>query len=225
MPVRDSIVFIVDDDSCIREALHGILTSLGLRTAAFGSAAEYVACARPNVPGCLILDVHLPETRCAEFHRKIADPQHPPVVFVAGHGDIPSSLRAIMAGAVEFLLKPFSESELIEAVRLAIARDRKSWMDRAERAELKQRLACLTPRENAVLPFVVSGMLNKQAAAALGISEVTLQIHRGRIMRKMQAASFADLVRIAERLQIPITHCRRTAGPRAVWLNCMPQAE
>jgi FixJ family two-component response regulator len=208
MMVEEQIVFIVDDDQHMREALCGLLTSLGLRALAFGSAAEYGDFPRPDLPACLVLDVELPDINGLEFQEQTADGDHPPIVFITGHGDIPSSVRAMKGGAIDFLTKPFRVSELIEAIRAAIGQDRISRLERAELAKLQQRLCCLTPREREVLPLVASGLLNKQAAAELGISEVTLQIHRSRIMQKMEAASLADLVRIAEKLEIPITHCR-----------------
>jgi FixJ family two-component response regulator len=208
MTTEEPIVFIVDDDHRIREALCELLMSQGLRALGFGSAAEYAAFPRLDQPACLVLDVRLPDINGLEFQEQIADGDHPPIVFITGHGDIPSSVRAIKGGAVDFLAKPFSESELIEAINAAIDQDRVSRLERAELAKLQQRLSCLTPREREVLPLVASGLLNKQAAAELGISEVTLQIHRGRVMQKMEAASLADLVRIAERLKIPVTHSR-----------------
>jgi FixJ family two-component response regulator len=208
MTTEEPIVFIVDDDHRIREALCELLMSQGLRALGFGSAAEYIAFPRPDEPACLVLDVKLPDINGLEFQEQLADGDHPPIVFITGHGDIPSSVRAIKGGAVDFLAKPFSESELIEAINAAIDQDRVSRLERAELAKLQQRLSCLTPREREVLPLVASGLLNKQAAAELGISEVTLQIHRGRVMQKMEAASLADLVRIAERLKIPVTHSR-----------------
>jgi FixJ family two-component response regulator len=176
------------------------------------SAAEYIAFPRPDRPACLILDVKLPDINGLEFQEQIADEDHPPIVFITGHGDIPSSVRAMKRGAVDFLAKPFSESELIEAINAAVSRDRVSRLERARLAKLRQHFSGLTPREREVLPLVASGLLNKQAATELGISEVTLQIHRGRIMQKMGATSLADLVRIAEKLEIPITHSRRHAG-------------
>jgi FixJ family two-component response regulator len=212
MTAEEPIVFIVDDDHRIREALCELLMSLGLRALGFGSAAEYIAFPRPKQPACLVLDVKLPDINGLEFQEQIADGDHPPIVFITGHGDIPSSVRAIKRGAVDFLAKPFSETELIGAVNAAVSQDRVSRLERAELAKLQRRLCCLTPREREVLPLVASGLLNKQAAAELGISEVTLQIHRGKIMQKMEAASLADLVRIAEKLEIPITHSRRHAG-------------
>jgi FixJ family two-component response regulator len=208
MTTEEPIVFIVDDDHRVREALCELLMSLGFRALGFGSAAEYIAFPRPDQLACLVLDVKLPDIDGLEFQEQMADGDHPPIVFITGHGDIPSSVRAIKRGAVDFLAKPFGESEFIEAINVAVGQDRISRLGRAELAKLQQRLSCLTPREREVLPLVASGLLNKQAAAELGISEVTLQIHRGRIMRKMEAASLADLVRIAEKLEIPITHSR-----------------
>jgi FixJ family two-component response regulator len=208
MTTEEQIVFIVDDDQHMCEAVCELLTSLGLRALAFGSAAEYGDFPRPDVPACLVLDVELPDINGLEFQKQIADGDHPPIVFITGHGDIPSSVRAIKGGAIDFLTKPFRQSELIEAINAAIGQDRVSRLERAELAKLRQRLSRLTPRECEVLPLVASGLLNKQAAAELGISEVTLQIHRCRIMQKMEAASLADLVRIAKKLEIPITHSR-----------------
>jgi|ERR1700733_8283571 FixJ family two-component response regulator len=212
MTAEEPIVFIVDDDHRIREALCELLMSLGLRALGFGSAAEYIAFPRPKQPACLVLDVKLPDINGLEFQEQIADEDHPPIVFITGHGDIPSSVRAMKRGAVDFLAKPFSESELMEAINAAVSRDRVSRLERARLAKLRQHFSDLTPREREVLPLVASGLLNKQAATELGISEVTLQIHRGRIMQKMGATSLADLVRIAEKLEIPITHSRRHAG-------------
>jgi FixJ family two-component response regulator len=183
--------------------------SVGLRALGFGSAAEYVAFPRSDQPACLVLDVKLPDINGLEFQEQITDGDHPPIVFITGHGDIPSSVRAMKGGAVDFLAKPFSESELITAINAAVGQDRVSRLERAEMIRLRQRFSCLTPREREVLPLVASGLLNKQAAAELGISTVTLQIHRSKIMQKMEAASLADLVRIAEKLEIPVTHSRQ----------------
>lgn len=206
------IVFIVDDDARMREALSELLESLGWRAVAFGAAGEYISYARPDLPACLILDVELPDINGLDFQKQIADGDHPPIVFLTGHGDIPSSVTAIKHGAVDFLTKPFTERDLLAAIQSAVERDRMARQERAEREILRQRLASLTPREREVLPLVVSGLLNKQAAGELGISEVTLQIHRSKIMQKMEAASLADLVRFAEKLQIPITHSRRAGS-------------
>ncbi len=209
---EDFIVFIVDDDARMREALSELLESLGWRAVAFGSAGDYQSYSRPDLPACLILDVELPDINGLDFQKQIADGDHPPIVFLTGHADIPSSVRAIKSGAVDFLTKPFTEDDLLAAIRSAVDRDRMARQERAEIDTLRQRLASLTPREREVLPLVVSGLLNKQAAAELGISEVTLQIHRSKIMQKMGTASLADLVRAAERLQIPITHSRRAGN-------------
>ena len=212
MTTGDHIVFVVDDDARIREALSELLASHGMHVVAFGSAGEYVSADKPDVPACLILDVELPDINGLDLQKQIAEGEHPPIVFITGHGDIPSSVRAIKDGAVDFLTKPFSDSDLMAAIRVAIARDREIRSERAELGALRQRYQALTPRERDVLPLVVSGLLNKQAASELGISEVTLQIHRRNVMQKMMAASLADLVRIAERLEIPITHSRRARG-------------
>jgi FixJ family two-component response regulator len=186
------------------EALRELFTSLDVPSVAFGSVAEYVAYAKPDLPACLLLDVELPDINGLDFQRQLRDAYHPPIVFITGHGDIPSSVRAIKDGAVDFLVKPFSQHDLMAAIDTAIARDRHARLERAERARLQQHYSSLTPRESQVLPLIVSGLLNKQAAAELGISEVTLQIHRSRIMQKMEAESFADLVRMAGRLNIVI---------------------
>jgi FixJ family two-component response regulator len=203
------IIFIVDDDHRVREGLLELLTSLGFRAASFGTATEYIVASKPDLPACLILDVELPDINGLDLQRQIAGQQHPPIVFITGRGDIPSSVRAIKSGAIDYLTKPFTDKDLLAAVRAALTQDRKSRLARIELAMLQQRLSCLTPREREVLPLVVSGLLNKQAAAELGISEITLQVHRGKIMQKMEAASLADLVRFAQALQIPLVHSRR----------------
>ncbi|MER9657716.1 response regulator [Mesorhizobium sp. M0152] len=212
MTTDEQIVFIVDDDERIREALSELLVSHGMRAIAFGSAGEYINADKPDLPACLILDVELPDINGLDLQRQIAVGGHPPIVFITGHGDIPSSVRAIKHGAVDFLTKPFSDADLMTAIHAAIAQDREQRSQRAGLGVLKQHYLELTPREREVLPLVVSGLLNKQAAAELGISEVTLEIHRRNVMQKMGAASLADLVRMAERLEIPITHSRRSGG-------------
>src|SRR5438128_3615449 len=209
MGSQDSIVYVVDDDVRVREALRELFTSLNMSFAAFSSVAEYLEYTKPDLPACLILDVKLPDISGLDFQRQLGDSYHPPIVFITGHGDIPSSVRAIKAGAVDFLSKPFSQPDLMTAIEAAIARDRIARQERSQRVGLLQRYASLTPRESQVLPLIVSGLLNKQAAAELGISEVTLQIHRGKIMHKMEAGSFAELVRMAGTLGIPVTHGRR----------------
>lgn len=208
----DHIVFIVDDDERIREALGELLASHQIHSVSFGSAGDYMAADKPDAPACLILDIELPDINGLDLQGQIANGDHPPIVFITGHGDIPSSVRAIKHGAVDFLTKPFSDTDLMTAVNAALAQDREQRSARAEMGMLQQRYTELTPREREVLPLVVSGLLNKQAAAELGISEVTLQIHRRNVMQKMAAASLADLVRVAERLEIPVTHSRRSGG-------------
>ncbi len=212
MSSNEEIVFVVDDDVRVREALGELLEALGWRAETFANAADYVAYPKPDLPACLILDVELPDINGLDLQRQIGESDHPPIVFITGHGDIPSTVRAIKHGAVDFLTKPFSDADLVAAIRAAIAQDRARRSDRAELDVLRQRYLDLTSRERDVLPLVVSGLLNKQAAAELGISEVTLQIHRRNIMQKMAAASLADLVRIAEKLQIPVTHSRRSGS-------------
>jgi FixJ family two-component response regulator len=207
---QDHIVFIVDDDQRIREALSELLSSVDMHAVAFGSAAEYMAYPKPDVPACLVLDVELPDINGLDLQSRIAEGDHPHIVFITGHGDIPSSVRAIKAGAVDFLPKPFKAPDLLRAINVALAQNRDARRKRAELADLHQRLSSLTPREREVLPLVVSGLLNKQAAAELGISEVTLQIHRGSIMKKMEAGSLAELVRMAGALEIPVTRSRRS---------------
>jgi FixJ family two-component response regulator len=210
MSRHGEIIFLVDDDARVREAIGELLESLGWQSRSFASAGDYVAYPKPDLPACLILDVELPDINGLDFQKQLSREDHPPIVFITGHGDIPSSVRAIQGGAVDFLTKPVGEKELIAAIRAAIDRDHLQRSMRAERAELRRRFTALTPREREVLPLVVSGLLNKQAAAELGISEITLQIHRSKVMQKMQASSLADLVRIAEKLNIPVIHSRRS---------------
>ena len=210
MNSQDHVVFIVDDDRRIREALTELLSSFDMDAIAFGSAAEYMAHPKPDVPACLVLDVDLPDMNGLDLQSRIAQGDHPPIVFITGHGDIPSTVRAIKAGAVDFLPKPFKQGDLMRAIESALAQSREARRKGAEFAELYRRFSSLTPRERDVLPLVASGLLNKQAAAELGISEVTLQIHRGKIMKKMGAGSLAELVRIAGALEIPMNRSRRS---------------
>jgi FixJ family two-component response regulator len=191
----------------VREALSLLLSTFDLRAIAFPSAAAYMAAPAATGPSCLILDVELPDMSGLDLQHRTGD-RLPPVVFLTGHGDIPSSVRAIKGGAVDFLTKPFREADLMRAVHAALDQDREARRRRADLSELRHRLATLTPREQEVLPLVASGLLNKQAAAELGISDVTLQIHRGKIMQKMGASSLAELVRMAAALDIPVTHTR-----------------
>ncbi|MBB4002141.1 MAG: response regulator [Aurantimonas endophytica] len=212
MSTGEPVVLIVDDDAAIRDSLRELLEAHGLRSLAFGSGGEYVAAQKPDAPTCLILDLELPDINGLELQGQFAAGDHPPIVFLTGHGDIPSSVKAIKHGAVDFLTKPARGEDLMAAIEAAIAQDRGTRSGRAELEALRQRHLALTPREREVLPLVVAGLLNKQVAAELGISETTLEVHRRNVMRKMMAASFADLVRMAQRLGIPITHSRRPRG-------------
>src|SRR3984893_4366429 len=171
MGARDYIVYVVDDDIRMCEALHELFASLDVPSVTFGSVASYVQYAKPDMPACLILDVELPDVNGLDFQRQLGDAYHPPIVFITGHGDIPSSVRAIKDGAIDFLVKPFSQQDLTAAVDAALAHDRHARLERAELGRLQHRYSSLTPRESQVLPLVVSGLLNKQAAAELGISE------------------------------------------------------
>jgi FixJ family two-component response regulator len=191
MAQKSELVIIVDDDFRVREAISDLLASRNLESVAFESAAEYLRFGNPDVPTCLVLDVSLPDIDGLELQDTIASTQHPPIVFISGYGDIPSSVRAMKAGAVDFLTKPVNEEHLLQAINAALIRHRESRHNRAELAQLEDRYASLTPREREVLPLVVGGLLNKQAAAELGISEVTLQIHRSKVMHKMNARSVA----------------------------------
>mgnify|MGYP003582849573 FL=1 len=202
MKAREGTVIVVDDDQSVRSAMEDLIGSLGFGIVTFASAAEYVASGPYAVPACLVLDVKLPDMNGLELQRQLAGRDHPPIIFITGYGDIPSTVRAMKAGAVDFLSKPFDEQQLLAAIESAMTRHRLEQSAQAEVAELERRHETLTPREREVLPLVVRGLLNKQVAASLGISEVTLQIHRGNVMRKMQAESFADLVRMSIKLGI-----------------------
>lgn len=208
MDQQEHIVFILDDDRRIREALSELLSSFDMHAVTLGSAAEYAAYPKPDVPACLVLDLELPDINGLDLQSRMTQGNHPHIVFITGHGDIPSSVRAIKAGAVDFLPKPFSEPDLMRAINSALAQNRDARRKRAELADLHRRLSSLTPREREVLPLVASGLLNKQAAAELGISEITLQIHRGNLMKKMGAESLAQLVRMAGSLEIPMVRSR-----------------
>jgi FixJ family two-component response regulator len=199
------IVFLVDDDPRVREALCSLLSSVGVCVAAFGSAAEFLAFEKPDAPSCLVLDLQLPDVSGLELQRELAGGEAPPIIFITGHGDVPSSVRAMKAGAIEFLSKPFGEQELLQAIDAALALDRTAREKRSELAELRKTYALLTPREREVLPFVVAGFANKETAGELGTSEITIGVHRGQIMRKMGARSLAELVRMADKLGIAQT--------------------
>jgi FixJ family two-component response regulator len=196
------IVFVVDDDHRVQEALSSLLSSVGLRVAVFSSASEFLEAVMPDAPACLVLDLQLPGTSGLELQQQLLTRDTPPIVFISGHGDIPSSVRAIKAGAIEFLPKPFDDQELLRAIHAAVNQDRVARQKRSELAELQKRYQRLTPREREVLPFVVAGFANKQTAADLGTSEITIGVHRGQIMRKMAAQSLAELVRMADKLGV-----------------------
>lgn len=202
------VVFVVDDDSRVREAISNLISSVGLRVAVFSSAAEFLESEKPDAPACLVLDLQLPDASGLELQQQLLAEDSPPIVFITGHGDVPSSVRAMKAGAIEFLSKPFREQELLQAIGIAIDRDRIARQKRLELAELQKHYNLLTPREREVLPFVVAGFANKVTAADLGTSEITIGVHRGQIMRKMGAKSLAELVRMADKIGI-----RRLTGP------------
>ena len=198
------IVFVVDDDPSVRRAIERLIGSVGLQVGLFGSARDFLLSKRPDAPSCLVLDIRLPGISGLDFQRELVEANvHIPVIFITAHGDIPMTVRAMKAGAVEFLTKPFRDQDLLDAIHVALDRDRTRRQQEAELATLRKRLESLTPREREVLPLVVSGLLNKQIAGEIGTSETTVKVHRSQLMRKMAANSLAELVRLAERLGIP----------------------
>lgn len=197
-----SVVFVVDDDASMRAAIESLVRSSGLSVESFSSALEFMARPPSDAPACLVLDVRLPGTSGLELQRELAERDPLPIVFITGHGDIRTSVRAMKAGAVEFLPKPFRDEDLLQAISQALESAKKSWRHRADQTKLRSMFEQLTPRERQVFALVVSGMLNKQIAYELGISEVTVKGHRGQVMHKLQAGSVADLVRMAGRVGI-----------------------
>jgi FixJ family two-component response regulator len=205
MNERAPIVFVVDDDPSVRRSIQRLLGSVGLQVELFGSAQEFLLSKRPDAPSCLVLDIRLPGISGLDFQHELAAANiHIPIIFITAHGDIPMTVRAMKAGAVEFLTKPFREQDLLDAIQPALERDRARRQGEAEIAVLRERFESLTPREREVLPWVVSGLLSKQIADAIGTSEASVKVHRSQLMRKMAADSVPDLVRMAEKMGIPI---------------------
>lgn len=200
---HSGIVFVIDDDASLRRAIQRVLGSVGLHVELFGSAREFLAASRPDVPSCVVLDVRLPGMSGLDLQRELTSAGiHIPLIFITSYGDIPMSVRAMKAGAVEFLTKPFRDQDLLDAIQLALKRDRLRRESEAGVQSLRERFESLTPREREILPLVVSGLLNKQIAASIGTSEATVKVHRSQLTRKMGAQSLADLVRMAERMGV-----------------------
>ena len=209
MSERAPIVFVVDDDPSVRRAIKRLIGSVGLQVELFGSAREFLLSKRPDAPSCLVLDIRLPGISGLDFQQELAEANiHIPIIFITAHGDIPMTVRAMKAGAIEFLTKPFRDQDLLDAIQLALEKDRARRQGEAEISVLRARFESLTPRESEVVGMVVSGMLNKQIAADIGTTENTVKVQRSRAMEKMQAQSLADLVKMVERLRSPTRKSR-----------------
>ena len=198
-----STVYVVDDDASVRRGLSNLIRSVGLRVEAFASASEFLAAKRPDAPACLILDVRMPGLSGLDFQAELTKARNQiPIIFITGHGDIPMTVKAMKAGAIEFLTKPFRDQDLLDAVQVALERARVAHQNEQSAAQLRAKFEALTPREQEVMAWVTGGFLNKQVAAEIGVSEITVKVHRGKLMRKMGAKSLAELVKMADMLGI-----------------------
>jgi FixJ family two-component response regulator len=204
MSKEQAVVFVIDDDASVRDALEDLFRSVGLGVELFASTGEFLERELPNIPSCIVLDVRLPDASGLEFQQALLKTNiELPIIFISGHSDIPASVRAMKSGAIEFLTKPLREQELLDAVQIGISRDRVRRQEAKHVAELRERFNSLTPRERDVFSLVITGRPNKQIAAQLGMSEMTVKVHRSQIIRKMQATSLIDLVRMADKLGMP----------------------